>query len=384
MKSEHGGDLWKYEEDMRSAVLDFSANISPLGMPEGVRQAVIRSLEHADIYPDPFCRKLREKLSEKHGIPADRIVCGNGAADLIYRICAAVAQRKRRKAPFESVGADNATGNDDVQAIGRALVTAPSFSEYANALVLQGFAVDHFVLRPETGFLVTEDILHAIAPGTDLVFLGQPNNPAGRTIPRELLLKILDRCTECGALLVLDECFTEFLDEPEAFSLLHLLQKGAHPPFGHLSLVLLRSFTKLYGMAGLRLGYAICADRIPADEIYSAGAPWSVSSAAQAAGLAALQEDKYVERLRGIIKEERHRLTAGLVESGLTVVPGEANYLLFHTADTELGAVLERRGILLRDCRNYRGLGPGWFRTAVRTAEENQRLLQELNHYMYR
>ena len=373
MKSEHGGDLWKYEDNMRSAVLDFSANISPLGMPEGVRQAVIRSLEHADLYPDPFCRKLRAKLSERHGVPAEWIVCGNGAADLIYRICAAIARRKRRQDPSESGMAGNTTAPDNTQTVGRVLVTAPSFSEYANALVLHGFTVDHYLLRPDNGFLVTEDILHAITPGTDLVFLGQPNNPAGRTISRELLLKILDRCTWCGALLALDECFAEFLDEPEAFSLLPLLREGGHPP-----LVLLRSFTKLYGMAGLRLGYAICANQMLAEEIYTAGAPWSVSSAAQAAGLAALQEEEYVERLRRIIREERPRLIASLEECGLTVIPGEANYLLFYTADTELGAALAHRDILLRDCRNYRGLGPGWFRTAVRTAEENHRLLQEL------
>ncbi len=378
MKSEHGGDLWKYEDNMRSAVLDFSANISPLGMPEGVRQAVIHSLEQADIYPDPFCRKLRANLSERLGVPAEWIVCGNGAADLIYRICAAVAQRKRRD-PFHSGIAGKKTAGDHIQAseharaAGRALVTAPSFSEYANALILHGFTVDHFLLRPDNGFILTEDILHAITPGTDLVFLGQPNNPAGRTIPRELLLKILDRCTWCGALLALDECFAEFLDEPEAFSLLPLLREGGHPP-----LVLLRSFTKLYGMAGLRLGYAICANQMLAEEIYTAGAPWSVSSAAQAAGLAALQEEEYVERLRRIIREERHRLAAGLAGCGLKVIPGEANYLLFYTADTELGAALAHRDILLRDCRNYRGLGPGWFRTAVRTAEENHRLLQEL------
>lgn len=204
MELTHGGDWAGYAAQYGGMPLDFSANVSPLGLPQGVRQAVARALDGADRYPDPLCRALRKKLSGTLGVPPQSILCGNGAADLIFRL--ALAEKPKR-----------------------ALVTAPTFAEYEQALAVAGCTADRFFLREEEGFAVTEALLERIEPGLDILFLCEPNNPTGRTTPRALLLRILERCAACGTRLVVDECFNEFLDDPAAHTLLGELEQ-ANPP----------------------------------------------------------------------------------------------------------------------------------------------------------
>lgn len=329
--------------------LDFSANVSPLGLPEGVRQAVERAIDSAHLYPDPLCRELRRKLAQRHGVGEEQVLCGNGAADLIYRLVLAARPRL-------------------------ALVTAPTFAEYEQALALLGCQVERAFLRDEEGFLIPEGFLSRIRPGLDVVFLCEPNNPTGRTTERHLLQKILEKCADCGTLLLVDECFQDFLEEPEAHSLIGQLGRFEN-------LVVLKAFTKWYGMAGLRLGY--CLGSVPfLDKMARCGPPWGVSTLAQAAGVQALREDGYSRRLRALIRAQRPVLREGLRELGCKVVEGEANYLLFFHEDAELARKLRPKGILLRDCSNYDGLGPGWFRSAVRTGEENQVLLRAMREVL--
>lgn len=345
MEQCHGGDWAGYRIQYGGEPLDFSANISPLGLPEGVRAAVIASLDSADRYPDPLCRALRGALAQAEKTPPDWCLCGNGAADLIYR--AVFARRPRR-----------------------ALVTAPAFSEYEAALELASCPTDRFPLREEDGFVLREDFLGAVTPETDMVFLCQPNNPTGRTAPRPLLERALRRCREAGALLVVDESFCGFLDNPDAYTAKDLL--GAYP-----NLLILKAFTKLYAMAGLRLGYCLCSDAALLENMRRAGQPWAVSGPAQAAGLAALRENRYVGAVRALVRAERPRLAEALARLGLRVIPGEANYLLFRSP-APLAKPLRERGILIRDCSNYHGLGQGWYRAAVRGREDNGRLIAAL------
>ena len=164
------------------------------------------------------------------------------------------------------------------------------------------------------------------------------------------------------------------MDEPTTHSL-----TGELPSTKNL--LILKSFTKLYAMAGVRLGYCLSSDPALLEAMASAGPPWSVSSLAQAAGLAALEETDYVQQVRTLIRTERPRLIAALENLGLQVIPGEANYLLFQCG-TPLAAALEQKGILLRECGNYRGLDETWYRAAVRTHEENQRLIQALREVL--
>ena len=342
MQLVHGGDWAGYRAEFGRDALDFSANVSPLGLPEGVARAITAALPTADRYPDPLCRELRAKLALHEGVPAEQILCGNGAADLIFRL---VWARKPR----------------------RALVTAPTFAEYATALESVGCTVERFFLREQENFAVTNAFCAAIRPGVDMVFLCQPNNPTGQLTALPLVEQILHRCAACGTLLVVDECFLDFLPDHALHTAKGLLGEG--------DLVILKAFTKLYGMAGVRLGYCLCGDETLLEKMQTAGQPWAVSSLAQAAGVAALKETAYVDEVRALIARQRPVLTAGLRALGLRVIDGKANYLLFR-APADLNERLRPRGTQVRSCANYPGLGPEWYRTAVRTAPENARLLE--------
>ena len=343
MELVHGGDWAGYRAEFGCDALDFSANVSPLGLPAGVAAAITNALPTADRYPDPLCRELRAALAGAEGVPADWILCGNGAADLIFRLALAVRPR-------------------------RALLPAPTFAEYEAALQTVGCAVQRVFLREENEFAVTEKFIDAVTPETDIVFLCQPNNPTGQVTPPALVERLVRRCAECGAVLVVDECFLDFLPDRDAWTAKQLLRDTPQ-------LIILKAFTKLYAMAGVRLGYALCGDAALLEKMRGAGQPWAVSSLAQAAGLAALQETAYAGAVRALIAEQRPRMAAGLRALGLRVMDGQANYLLFR-ATPDFGEKLRRRGAVVRSCANYPGLDAAWYRTAVRTAEENTRLLQ--------
>lgn len=348
-KWEHGGDWAGFEREFGASPLDFSANVSPLGLPEGVKAAAVQALATADRYPDPLCRTLREAIAAHENIPAEFCLCGNGAADLIFRAVRAIMPK-------------------------RALLTAPTFSEYGAALDSVGCEIVRWELREADEFRLKENILDAITPDIDMVFLCEPNNPTGIKTEPNLLERICDRCKQANTWLVLDECFLDFVDAPERHTKKHRL---ADMP----KLLILRSFTKLYAMAGLRLGYCLSANTALLEAMRVSGAPWAVSGVAQAAGTAALRETEYVRRARTLTARERARMKTALRELGLTVIPGEANYLLFRGQEGLVQA-MRRRGILLRGCGNFAGLDETWYRTAIRTAEENNRFLTTLREVL--
>ena len=349
MELVHGGDWAGYRARFGHDALDFSANVSPLGLPQGVADAIVAALPTADRYPDPLCRELRTALSRAEQLPEPWILCGNGAADLIYRLVWALKPH-------------------------RALLPAPTFAEYAAALESVGCEVKRKTLHEADDFAVTEAFVQAVNQSIDLVFLCQPNNPTGQITPPELVQRLVRRCADCGAVLVVDECFLDFLQQRDALTAKPLLQTAPN-------LVILKAFTKLYAMAGVRLGYALCANTALLAKMQAAGQPWGVSSLAQAAGAAALRETAYADAVRALIADQRPRVAAGLRALGLQVIEGSANYLLFRAPET-LGAALQQRGVCLRSCGNYPGLSAGWYRTAVRTAPENEQLLQTMREVL--
>ncbi len=339
----HGGDVQGYLDEYGAPPLDFSANLNPLGLPDGVREAVCRAASDAAQYPDPLCRALRRSLAQAEGVDPEEILCGNGAADLIFRIALALKPQK-------------------------ALVLAPTFAEYETALRLVGCEVETFSLHESDAFAVGPALLEQI-DGTDIVFLCNPNNPTGRLCEPSLLRELLETCTACGARLVVDECFNDFLDDPNAHTLKPLLRD-------YPNLLLLKAFTKIYAMAGLRLGYCLCADQSLLSSLRQAAQPWAVSTVAQAAGIAALRETDYVDAVRALVRVERAHLSDGLRALGCKVYPACANYVFFRSDDARLCEKLRARGVLLRSCANYRGLGPGYYRAAVRLHDENRRFLE--------
>lgn len=344
MALNHGGDTESFRLKMGYTPIDFSASCNPLGVPDGVKRAICEAAENADAYPDPLCRRLRAAIANQEDILPEQVLCGNGSADLIYRLVLAVKPK-------------------------RAVVTAPSFIEYEAALCTAGCEVIYHTLSRADDFDVTERILEQITPDIDMLFLCNPNNPTGRTIDHALLERIFRLCEINGILLVVDECFNGFLDDPEA----HTLKSKLGSP----NLLILKAFTKLYGMAGVRLGYCLSESALLVG-MQNVGQPWGVSSLAQAAGIAALSERDYVQRARTLIREEKAYLNQALQSLDLTVLGAAANYIFFYT---RMPALLERlyaQGILIRDCANFSGLGAGYYRIAVRTHEENARLIAVL------
>lgn len=349
MSVSHGGDWAGFEADYGYPPLDFSASISPLGLPHGVQDAIAQSFAEADRYPDPLCRSLRQALSDVCQVPVEWILCGNGASDLIYR--AALARRPRK-----------------------ALLCSPCFGEYPAALKAVACPVEYHPTSRASGFLPDRSLLQAIRPGVDLLFLTQPGNPSGRAMDRGLLLNILWHCQHTGTFLILDECFLDFLEHPATCTLAPFLKNAPN-------LLILRSFTKVYAMAGIRLGYALSSNTALLGLMARSGPPWSVSTLAQAAGVAALGETAYLQTVRALVRRERPRLQAELESLGLEVLPGEANFLLFRSPKPLLEG-LARQGILLRCCADFPGLDRSWYRTTVRNRADNDRLLRALRQIL--
>lgn len=348
----HGGEIYDKE-----VALDYSINVNPFGMPKSVKEALVENMEAYVKYPDDSCGKLREAIATAHGITPEMVFCGNGAADVIYRICLAIQPKK-------------------------AMVLAPTFSEYEQALRMVGSQVTYYELERELGFAVDETILQRIreeSSSSFVVFLCNPNNPVGNVIAPSIMEQILALCKELGVYLVVDECFMEFTQFASTHSVVPKL--SAHP-----GVIVLKAFTKTYAMAGLRLGYALCGDATLLAGLKASGPPWTVSTPAQVAGIAALGESEYVAAAREYIAGERAYLAKGLTALGCKVYESHTNYLLFEEPDRSKrmghsSSLYERmleRKILLRQCGNYHGLDTSFYRITVGLHEDNVKLLQAM------
>ena len=338
---EHGGDTYGSQANL----LDFSVNVNPLGMPEAAKQAISDNMDSFITYPDCECRVLRAALSEKHGIGVEHILCGNGASDLIFRVCALLGKRA-------------------------ALTLAPTFSEYERTVMLFGGRMLEHPLQVENGSALTADILPLLTEKVDMLFLCNPNNPTGRLADPSLLAAILERCYRNDILLILDECFLGFTDG-ESF----LPALSQYP-----NLLILKAFTKFYGMAGLRLGYLL-GDPALLARIRQFGPEWSVSSVAQAAGLGALSEPDWAARTRALVDTERGYLTGELQKCGLTVFPSDSNFLLVK-GQRPLHEALRQKGILVRACDNFSGLDAQYVRIGLKTHERNAVLVNAVREVL--
>lgn len=349
----HGGDTFGYFIEHGKQPLDFSVNCNPLGVPKGVQKAIADCAASQDAYPDPLCRELSAAIAAHEGLLPENVLCGNGASDLIYRAVLALKPA-------------------------RALVLAPTFADYEAALHTVGCTVNRYELYESSGWQLEDDFIDSITDDTNMVFLCSPNNPTGVPLERAIILSVLERCREIGAILVVDECFNGFLEEPESWSVhpVILRQKKDSP------LLILKAFTKLYGMAGIRLGYALSSNTELLEKMRAAGPGWNVSGVAQKAGAAALKETAYLQTSLALIRTERAKLKAFLTKAGCTKLSGDANYIFFYSRIPELDKKFRDRGILIRNCDNYPALGGGWYRIGVRAPEENERFIQALQQIL--
>lgn len=342
----HGGDIYRHE--VRH---DFSINLNPLGMPEGVKKRLRESIDDWARYPDPQCEALRKELAVFHQIPAEHILCSNGAADLIYQLVQVIKPRQ-------------------------ALLLSPGFAEYEQALLDTNCEIRFFYLSAENGFLADlSRLCEQVTKETDLVFFCNPNNPTGRGVPKKELLKLVRHCKTTHTRLILDECFCDLLREPKAYSLVSAAEEFP-------DLFILRAFTKTYAMAGLRLGYGICADYELMRRLRAVRQPWSISVPAQEAGCAALKETAYLQEARLLLEKERAYLIRELRRLDFTVYDSDINFILFFYEKEPkplylYEACLKQR-VLLRDCSNFTGLSYGYYRVCVSRQEENRILIRIL------
>src|SRR5699024_7029079 len=231
-----------------------------------------------------------------------------------------------------------------------------------------GCETEYYFLSEEEGFCPGEGFLDHIGKDTDMVFFCNPNNPTGVAVEPEYLKKLAHRCRETETFLVLDECFEDFLEEPQKYSMKRYLKE-------YPQMFLLKAFTKKYAMAGIRLGYGFCGNPQILEKMKEVMQPWNVSVVAQEAGMAALKEEAYEKESMKKIRKDREILWEGMKKLGFLTFASESNYIFFKGPEDLQEKCLEK-GIYIRDCRNYRGLKKGYYRAAVRTGEENEELLK--------
>lgn len=331
---QHGGDIYTNE-----GKLDFSANLNPLGMPASVAMAAKNAVDYSNVYPDVNCTKLKEAISKRENIPVENIICGNGAAELIFAVCMAIKPRQ-------------------------SVVICPSFEEYRQALNAVDCQITNYYLKEENDFTLDEEFLDVLTPKCDIVFVCNPNNPTGQMVEKELFVKIIEKCHTYGILIVADECFNDFISEKERYSL-----KGIKNIF------ILKAFTKMYAMAGIRLGYGICSDIKLLEKMHMSIQPWSVSVVAQAAGIIAAQDVAFAEKTLGIIEAEKEYLLKEIEPLAHKIYGFSANYIFFKE-EKDFAQKMLLCGIIIRNCSNYQGLEEGYFRIAIKSHQDNKKLIE--------
>lgn len=336
----HGGNV--YGKDIE---LDFSANINPLKMPQKVMEAAIKGVCEAYKYPDINYEKLRYELGKYENINFENIVCTNGASEFIYSVVNAVKPKK-------------------------AVMFAPTFSEYENALRTINCKIEYFKIYEEDDFKVNvEKLIEKLDITMDMLFICNPNNPTGEVIEPKDLNLILKHCEQNNIYLVVDECFNNFLQDAEKYSIKDCI-------YDNEKLIIIKAFTKMYAMAGLRLGYGMCSAEL-AKEIKNVLPPWSVSVPAEYAAIEAMKERNFVCESCDLIEREKTYLINELGKLGLKIYGSKANYIFFKCEkNLDLYELFKEKKILIRDCSNYKGLQKGFYRIAVKTHEENKRFIE--------
>lgn len=350
----HGGDIWLASRSSGSPtaeIIDFSASINPLGLPASVEKALKKAIASVTPYPDPASTELKEALAAFHMISLDEVVPANGSNEIISVLPGMFGE-------------------------GSALIVEPAFSEYRKALALHGLKIRSHVLKAQSGFRLDVGRLNKALEGASVVYIANPSNPAGALAPKEALLDIIWHAKRSGALVVIDEAFADFTGVsviPEA------VKAG--------NAIVLRSMTKFYAMAGLRLGYAV-GHRKVISRLSGLIPAWSVNTLAAVAGVAALKDSGFRKRTREWFLAEKDFLYKGLSDmKGIRTFEPSANYIMA-SLDGGLDsrklrqALFEREGILIRELSSFRGLGQDYFRVAVMGRDANMKLLSALRRYL--
>ncbi|GBE41355.1 threonine-phosphate decarboxylase [bacterium BMS3Bbin09] len=344
-RPEHGGNIYRISEETgipASELIDFSASINPLGISDRVKEAIRAELDNLVHYPDPDASELRQVIAQYHNIDPNSIICGNGSTELIYLLPAALKP-------------------------GKVLITAPAFSEYGNAI--KSGEIKELTLKKEDSYKIIAREFIEVMQGCDMAFLCNPNNPTGDLLTKEEVLRIAEAAREMKCLLVLDEAFIDFCP---ADSVIGHVQ-------GNPYLIVLRSMTKFYAITGLRAGYGVFHPDI-IERIKEFKEPWTMNTLAQKAAIAAIDDIDYAARTMDLIKNEKEFIENGLRDIGIEFFPSAINFYLIKTGNSvKICEGMKEKGIILRDCSNFRGLDDSYIRVAVKSRKDNEILLGALS-----
>ena len=353
----HGGDIRGAAHEAGAGInpediIDFSASVAPLGPSPEAIGAITGALKGVSNYPEPVASEFLREVARYHSLPEGLFAAGNGSVEFIYLL-------------------------PRLLATGKALIVEPAFSEYRRALEIAGIEAVSFMTDEDHYSVNTERLLGEIKSRSyGMLFIANPSNPAGGLTPHRELVRIINACEETDTFMVLDEAFCDFT---EAASM-----KAA--TLGYKKFVILRSMTKFFSIAGLRLGYVI-THPATAELIRGNLPPWSVNSLAAAAGTAALKDKAHIKRVRewyALEKTTFFNALSGI--SGLRVLPSAANFFTIkleagydRASASRLRETLLSKNILIRDLSNFRGLGDSFFRVALRGREDNELLIKTLS-----
>ncbi|MCX7746416.1 MAG: threonine-phosphate decarboxylase CobD [Clostridia bacterium] len=348
---DHGGNIyWAAKRFGLNPlhILDYSANINPLGIPDIMKKAFISSIGNAVHYPDPDCSELKEEISRYLSIPIENIIIGNGASEVIFLL-------------FKTLN------------LNKILIPSPTFSEYCNAAEDAGVEVDYFLLMEKDEFKLDADLLINRSHGCDAIMLCNPNNPTSTMVNREDLLKILHFAFEKSMVLIVDEAFIELTKEGNENSLIDQIEN-------YHNLFIIRAFTKVFSIPGVRLGYGLGEAGL-IKKMWRQKMPWSVNSFALSIGKVLPELKEYLSDTSGWLKEELHWFYDELTKiKELKVFKPETNFILIKILCDRFDAsrlfkALAARGIIIRDASNFKTLNNKFFRIAVKDRNSNVKFL---------
>lgn len=350
----HSGDMYSVMEERgisQTTLIDFSASINPLGTPKNVVLEIKKGLRNLINYPDMNATKLRERLGKVHSIDPQSIICGNGCTELIHLVPRAMGFKK-------------------------VLVVQPTFSDYERAcrIARPECVVTYYMLDRSNDFDVRpqELIDTAVRDNVEAVFMCNPNNPTGRLLQYDGLVEIAQAMRKQKIYFIVDESFIDF---SSGTSLADTVENNPY-------MIVFKSLTKFYALAGLRLGYGIFPIHI-AKMLKECKEPWTVSTLAQAAGIVALDESDFKSRSMKLINGQKKVLEKGFKNLGIDFIPSHANYYLLFTPDApKITEQLESNGILVKGCSNFKGLDYRYLRVSVKSPANNKILLKYLKEFL--
>ncbi len=353
ISGQHGGNVLQMAAQFHvdpKMVLDFSANINPMGLPDSLQTAIIEHLTDAEQYPDIEYTELHQAIAFHIGCDANFVLAGNGATELIFLWVHYFRPR-------------------------RAMIIEPTFAEYRRALERYECDIESYPLLEQDNYQLTEAFLNSLNAGLDCLFLCTPNNPTGLMPEPALLEKIIIKCQALNIALFVDESFIDFL--PHATNCSSLLSQYSH-------LYVLRSLTKFYAMPGLRLGYLLSSDISLLNKIRDQREPWTINTFAALSADIVLNDDDYNQATYTWLAQEQRYLFDALNQfPSLSVLKPSANYIFFTVAgDIDLQSKLMGHQILIRSCANYPQLNQQHYRIAIKSHQDNMRLIEALNEVL--